>query len=143
MKPKIDPEIANKIEWMMAEDIDHIGKHLGMEIISIKKDELIARLPVDGRTVQPFGLLHGGASVVLAESLSSVGAWCNIDSSQMALGIEINANHIKAMRSGWVYGKATPIYIGRTTHVWECRIETETGELVSITRCTLAIVKRR
>ncbi len=120
-----------------------LGDHLGMEFVELTLDRVIATMPVDERTRQPFGLLHGGASVALAESLASTGAWLNIDETQASVvGIEINANHIRAVRSGTVTGTATPLHRGRSTQVWETRIVSESGELVSISRCTLAIVPK-
>ena len=98
-------------------------------------------MPVDQRTKQPFGLLHGGASVALAESLASIGGWLNVDDSKFAVvGIEINANHIRAVKSGHVTGTAVPLHRGAKTQVWEIRIADERGRLVCISRCTLAVV---
>ena len=98
-------------------------------------------MPVDKRTKQAFGLLHGGASVALAESLASVGGWLNCDEKKFAVvGIEINANHIKAKREGIVSGTAKPLHLGSKTQVWEIRISDEEDKLVSISRCTLAVV---
>ena len=115
---------------------------LGIEWVEMGKDYLIARMPVDARTHQPFGILHGGASVVLAETLGSTAAWLCLDdpTKQKVVGLEINANHIRAVASGWVYGKATPLHIGRTTQVWEIKITNEEGKLVCISRITMAII---
>ncbi len=123
-------------------DIDTITKHLGIEFTEAGEGYLMARMPVDGRTHQPFGLLHGGASVVLAESLGSVASWMLLDdpTQQRAVGLEVNANHLRAVRSGWVYGRCTPIHTGRTTHVWDIRITDEQGKLVCISRLTVAII---
>lgn len=123
-------------------DIDTITKHLGIEFTEAGEGYLIARMPVDGRTHQPFGILHGGASVVLAESLGSVASWMLLDdpTKQRAVGLEINANHLRAVRSGWVYGRCTPIHTGRTTHVWDIRITDEQSKLVCISRLTVAII---
>jgi 1,4-dihydroxy-2-naphthoyl-CoA hydrolase len=118
-------------------------QHLGIEFIEIGKDSITARMPVDKRTHQPYGLLHGGASVALAETLGSVAAHCAVDSTQYyCVGLDINANHLKAMRDGFVYGTTRPIHIGRSTHVWEIRIENEKKELVCISRITMAILAR-
>jgi 1,4-dihydroxy-2-naphthoyl-CoA hydrolase len=97
-------------------------------------------MPVDHRTKQPFGILHGGASVVLAESLGSMASVMVLDDmeKQRAVGLEINANHIRSVSSGWVYGKATPIHIGRTTHIWDIRITSEEQKLVCVVRLTVA-----
>lgn len=117
--------------------------HLGIEFTSISEDAIEARMPVDHRTQQPFGILHGGASVVLAESLGSLGSTCVIDpDTKMAVGVEINANHIRSVRDGYVYGKAAPIHLGRKVHVWEIRINNEEGKLVCISRLTIAIVDK-
>ncbi len=123
-------------------DIDTITKHLGIEFTEAGEGYLTARMPVDGRTHQPFGILHGGASVVLAESLGSVASWMLLDdpARQRAVGLEVNANHLRAVRSGWVYGRCTPIHTGRTTHVWDIRITDEQGKLVCISRLTVAII---
>jgi 1,4-dihydroxy-2-naphthoyl-CoA hydrolase len=123
-------------------DIDTITKHLGIEFTEAGEGYLIARMPVDGRTHQPFGILHGGASVVLAESLGSVASWMLLDdpTRQRAVGLEVNANHLRAVRAGWVYGRCTPIHTGRTTHVWDIRITDEQEKLVCISRLTVAII---
>jgi 1,4-dihydroxy-2-naphthoyl-CoA hydrolase len=115
--------------------------HLGMEMAGCGDDWLAMRMPVDARTHQPFGRLHGGASVALAESCGSVAAnWC-IDRSQfVAVGMEINANHLRPVRSGWVTATARPEAIGRTSHVWSIRIEDEGGRLICVSRITLAVI---
>ena len=122
--------------------VDSIVKHLGIEFIEVGDGYLVARMPVDGRTHQPFGLLHGGASVVLAESLGSTASWMLLDdpTQQRAVGLEINANHLRSVREGWVYGRCTPIHTGRTTHVWDVRITDEGGKLVCVSRLTVAII---
>ncbi|MBO0934317.1 hotdog fold thioesterase [Fibrella aquatilis] len=115
---------------------------LGIEMVSIADDLLVARMPVDARTQQPFGILHGGASVVLAESLGSLASTIRLPdpARQRAVGLEINANHIRSVRSGWVTGRCTPIHVGRTTHVWDIRITDEQDRLVCISRLTVAVV---
>lgn len=119
-------------------------EHVGIEFVEIGPDYLMAKMPVDHKTRQPLGLLHGGASVVLAETLGSVGATLLIDpTKQVAVGLEINANHIRSAKSGFVYGKATPIHIGKTTQVWEIRIQTEDHQLVAISRLTMAVLDRK
>ncbi|TVR15953.1 MAG: hotdog fold thioesterase [Balneolaceae bacterium] len=122
-----------------------MGDALGLEFLHISRNELRARMPVNENTIQPFGILHGGASVALAETLASVGAYLNLTSEKKAaVGLEINANHIKPVRiGGSVLGIAKPIHRGSQTQVWETRIETEDQKLVSISRCTLAIIDRR
>lgn len=118
----------------------NMGDHLGIEWTEFGDDYLIARMPVDHRTVQPFGLLHGGASCVLAETLGSVAATFCIDpTKQLAVGLEINANHIRSVRNGFVYGKVTPVHVGRSTHVWDIRITDEEQKLVCVSRLTVAI----
>jgi len=122
-----------------------MGDALGIEFEYMSRDEMRASMPVNDNTRQPFGILHGGASVALAETLASIGAYLNLtDDSKMAVGLEINANHIKPVRSGnKVTGVAKPIHRGAKTQVWQIRIETENGKLVCISRCTLAVVNRR
>lgn len=116
-------------------------EHLGIEILEVGSDLIRGRMPVDQRTHQPFGLLHGGASVALAETLGSMGASLYIDPEHvMAVGLEINANHLRAVTSGWVTGTARPIHIGRSTQVWDIRIEDERGRQTCISRLTMAIV---
>jgi 1,4-dihydroxy-2-naphthoyl-CoA hydrolase len=119
-------------------------EYLGIEFTEVGPDYLIARMPVDSRTHQPLGLLHGGASVVLAETLGSIAAYCCLDAEKhYPVGLEINANHIRSVSEGYVYGKTTPLHIGRSTHVWEIRITNETGQLVCISRITVAIKDRK
>lgn len=118
--------------------------HTGIEFIEVGKDYLIAKMPVDERTRQPLGLLHGGANVVLAETLGSVAASLLLNPAEKyAVGLEINANHIKSTRSGYVYGKCSPIHIGKGTHVWEIRITNENEQLVCISRITMAILDQK
>lgn len=115
--------------------------HLGIEFLEATDTYLTARMPVDHRTHQPFGILHGGASVVLAESLGSVASLLRIDiNTQRAVGVEVNANHLRSVSSGWVYGRCTPLHVGRTTHVWDIRITDEQDRLVCISRLTIAII---
>jgi 1,4-dihydroxy-2-naphthoyl-CoA hydrolase len=118
--------------------------HLGIEITQVGDNFIEARMPVDARTQQPLGLLHGGASVTLAETLGSVAATCCVDpDTQYCVGLDINANHIKSVRSGFVFGITSPIHIGKRTHVWEIRIVNETKELICISRITMAIIDKR
>lgn len=118
--------------------------HLGIEITELGEDRLRGTMSVDARTRQPFGLLHGGASVALAESLGSLAAWLCLEDPQRqaAVGLEINANHIRAVREGIVTGTARPEHLGRSTQVWSIRIEDEAGRLVCLSRLTMAIVER-
>ena len=116
---------------------------LGIELTAVTDDYLEGRMPVDGRSHQPMGLLHGGASVALAETLGSVAAALRLPdrTRQACVGLEINANHLKGVRGGWVRGRATPVHVGRSTQVWEIRIShEETGALVCISRLTMAVI---
>jgi 1,4-dihydroxy-2-naphthoyl-CoA hydrolase len=116
---------------------------LGIEMVEATRERVVARMPVGPRVHQPFGLLHGGASVALAETVASTAAWMNVDqSAEIVVGIEINANHLRAKRDGVVTATATPLHVGRRTQVWDVRIEDEEGRLVCASRCTLAVVPR-
>jgi len=116
---------------------------LGIEIIELTRERVVATMPVDGRTRQPFGILHGGASVALAETVASLGAVMNVDlEKSSAVGLEINANHLRAKRDGIVRATATPFHVGRSTQVWDVRIVDEEERPVCISRCTLAVVPR-
>lgn len=135
-------------EPLTAEELNARGgggmaNNVGIEFAEVGEDWLSARMPVDERTRQPFGILHGGASVVLAETLASVGCTRTLDRSKYrAVGLEINANHLAAARDGWVTGVARPLHMGRTTQVWEIRITNAEGKLSCISRCTMAIIAR-
>lgn len=119
-------------------------EHLGIEFTEIGADYLKATMPVDHRTKQPMGLLHGGASVALAETMGSVGATLCIDlNSQHAVGLEINANHIKSAKNGLVTGTARPVHMGRGTQVWSIEIHNDQNELVAISRITMAILNHK
>lgn len=118
--------------------------HLGIELIDIGEDHLTAKMPVDHRTHQPLGLLHGGASVALAETLGSLAASFCVDlKTQYCVGLEINANHVKGVRSGHVIGTTRPLHIGKRTHIWEIRITNEQNELVCVSRLTIAVIDRK
>ncbi len=117
---------------------------LGIEIVEVREDALVGRMPVDRRTVQPAGVLHGGASVALAETLASWAGYLSVDRERFhVVGQEINANHIRPVASGWVTATASPVNIGRRAHVWEIRIVDDSGRLVCISRCTLAVIEQR
>lgn len=117
---------------------------LGIEVVKAEKDEVIMTMPVDDRTHQPAGFLHGGASVLLAETAASVGAFLNVDQeNELVFGIEINANHVKSKREGQVTAKAKPLHIGKTTMVWEINITDEEENLISISRCTIGVVRKK
>lgn len=120
-----------------------LAENLGMEFTEIGADWMIARMPVDHRTHQPYGLLHGGASVALAETMGSIAAHCSIDSTKYyCVGLEINANHLKGVRDGFVYGTVKPVHRGRSTQVWEIRIANEQQELVCVSRITMAVLSK-
>ncbi len=127
-------------------EIIEIGKAtmveaLNIEFIEIGEDFLSARMPVDHRTIQPAGILHGGASVALAETLGSVAAnFCVDRSSKYCVGLDINANHIRSVRNGYVFGTARPLHQGKTTQVWEIKIENDRKQLVCISRLTMAVL---
>lgn len=132
------------LEQMVKAGRNTAAASLGIEYLEVGDDYVKGRMPVDERTVQPFGILHGGASVLLAETLGSMAAnYCLKGETQVAVGLDINANHIRSVTSGWVYGTARPIHIGSSTHVWEIRIETEDGKTTCISRLTMAVVERR
>ena len=117
---------------------------VGIEITDIGDDFICGKMPVDERTTQPFGLLHGGASAALAETLGSIGGGIKVYSNnETVVGIEINANHLKSARDGWVYGKATPIRIGKKIQVWNIEITNEDDDLICVSRLTLAVIKKK
>jgi 1,4-dihydroxy-2-naphthoyl-CoA hydrolase len=121
-----------------------MAEHLGIEFTEVGADFIAARMPVVEKTKQPMGLLHGGASVVLAETLGSVAAYCVINlEKQHAVGLEINANHVRGVSEGFVYGKALPLHIGKTTHVWEIKIVNEQNKLVCVSRITVAVLDKK
>ncbi len=137
-KEGITPESLNK--WSK----NTLAEQLGIEFITIGEDYLEARMPVDTRTHQPMGLLHGGASVSLAETMGSVAATLCVDQTKsFCVGLEINANHLKGVREGFVKGVTKPIHIGKTTQVWEIRITSEQDELVCISRITMAVLEKK
>ena len=116
---------------------------LGIEITDFGDEHISGKMPVDDRTKQPFGLLHGGASAAFAETLGSIGAGSQVDLEQYSVvGIELSSSHLKAVKNGWVYGKATPIRIGRTIQVWDINITNEKDETVCKSRLTLAVIKK-
>lgn len=117
---------------------------LGIEITSLEKGRVVATMPVDERTRQPFGLLHGGASVALAETAASVGAFELIDQeTEAAVGLEINANHIKGKKDGVVTATAAVLHQGKSTMIWEIKITDEQDQLICVSRCTMAVIKRK
>jgi uncharacterized protein (TIGR00369 family) len=117
---------------------------LGIEFKQIEKGKVVATMPVDDRTRQPFGLLHGGASVALAESVASIGAYELVNQeTEVVVGLEINANHIRGKRDGMVTATGTVLHQGRTTMVWDIKITDEQEQLISVSRCTIAVIKKR
>lgn len=118
------------------------ASNMGIELTEVGDDFLRGRMPVDARTVQPFGVLHGGASVLFAETLGSIAAnHCLRGENERAVGLEINANHLRPAGPGWVTGTARAVHVGGTTQVWEIRIENEQGKLTCISRITMAVIK--
>ena len=135
-KKNILKKINDKIENTMVST-------LGIEITDFGDQYISGKMPVDQRTIQPFGLLHGGASAAFAETLGSMGAGNQIDLVKYSIvGIELNSSHLKAVKEGWVYGKATPIRIGRTIQVWDIIINNEKNDIVCKSRLTLAVIKK-
>lgn len=136
-------------EYLELDAINSMSKgcmvdHLGIKFTEIGDDYLVATMPVDHRTKQPMGLLHGGASVALAETMGSVGSTVTIDlNKQYAVGLEINTNHIKSAKSGLVTGVAKPVHLGRSTQVWGIEIKNSDDQLVAVSRITLAILDRK
>jgi len=129
-------------EFLNEQSRQSIAGYIGIEVTEIGDDFVKARMPVDHRTTQPYGLLHGGASVTLAESLGSVaGTMCVNVPEEAVVGVEINANHLRTVRAGYVEGIARPLHLGRTTQVWEIKITNEEKKLVCVSRITLAVVK--
>jgi len=136
-KKPVSPQILAQIHEGTAPEF------LGMEFLEVGDDFITARIPVDHRTRQPFGLLHGGVSVVLAETLGSCGAQFACPEGFRAVGLDINANHLKGATQGWVTGITRPVHIGRSTHVWQIDLRNEAGELTCASRITMAILANR
>ena len=133
-------EILRKIEERTG---NTMVSTIGIEITDFGEEYLCGKMPVDDRTKQPFGLLHGGASVAFAETLGSMGAGMHVDlENYSVVGIEINSSHLKAMKEGWVYGKAVPIRIGRKIQVWDIDIKDQKDNMVCKSRLTLAVIKK-
>ena len=135
---------ASFLQKLRANATKHLGDTLGIELLELTKERVVATMPVDERTRQPFGILHGGASVALAETVASLAGTMNVDLEKFnVVGLEINANHIRAKSEGIVTGTATPIHIGRSTQIWEIRIVDEQQRPICISRCTLAVVPKQ
>ena len=124
-------------------DADSLGRTLGIDITEAGPARVVATMPVGPRVHQPLGYLHGGASVALAETVVSVGAYLAAPEGHAAFGMEINANHLRPMREGVLTAVATPVHVGTTTQVWQAELRDDAGRLVCVSRCTLAIVPRR
>ncbi len=141
----IEEEIKDKFEFFSRAGKKNMSHALGLEFEHISRTEMRASMPVNENTTQPMGILHGGASVALAETLASIGGYLNLsDKNKLVVGLEINANHVRPVPAGKkVIGTSKPIHRGSQTQVWETRIENEDGKLVSVSRCTLAVVKKR
>ena len=123
---------------------DTLASSIGLEITQFSDSRVCGKIPVDHRTKQPFGLLHGGASVALSETLGSMAGNLHVDSNvEMVVGIEINANHLKSVSSGWVHGMAQPIKIGRKIQVWKIEISNDDNDLICVSRLTLAVISKK
>jgi len=128
------------VELLTASTRKTADEHLGIEFLEVGDDYLVGRVPVDERTCQPYGLLHGGVSVVLAETLGSCGAAFSCPPGYRAVGLDINANHLRGVSSGWVTATARPLHRGRTTHVWQIELRDDAGNMSCISRITMAIL---
>ena len=132
------------VEYLNRFSNNTLAENLGIEITQIGEDYIEAKMPVDRRTHQPYGLLHGGASVALAETLGSIAAHCTVDDqNKYCVGLEINANHLKSVKNGFVTGIARPLHVGQRTHVWEIKITNDQKELVCVSRITMAVIDKR
>jgi len=131
------------VEEITAGNKDTAASHLGIEFLEVGDDFIRGRVPVDARTRQPYGLLHGGVSVVLAETLGSVAAHFSCGKGQRAVGLDINANHLRGVTQGWVTGTARPVHIGRTTQVWQIDMTNDEGQLTCVSRITMAVVEAK
>jgi 1,4-dihydroxy-2-naphthoyl-CoA hydrolase len=121
---------------------DTLVSNLGIEFTDISDDSITAKMPVDHRTIQPFGILHGGASLALAETLGSMASHLIVDNTRFAcVGMEINGNHIRPAGPGWVSGTVTAVHIGKKSHIWEIKINNDEGKLVCISRLTMAVIE--
>ena len=140
-RPDPDSPSADAVAEYLALASRGLADALGIEVVELAPERVVATMPVDDRTRQPFGVLHGGASVALAETAVSLGAWRSIDRTRFgAFGLEINANHVRAVAEGVVRVVATPVHRGRTTQVWTAEIRDDRERLVCVARCTMAVV---
>jgi len=143
MPPSMTPSDSAALADLTVAASHGLVNSLGIRMVEVTATRVVATMPVDDRTRQPYGILHGGASVALAETVASVAALANVDRGQfVAVGLEINANHVRAKSDGVVTATATPIHVGRTTQVWDVRIVDERERLVCVSRCTLAVRPR-
>jgi uncharacterized protein (TIGR00369 family) len=133
------PNLAT-VEALTAMHVNTTVAHLGIQFLEVGADFIRARAPVDSRTVQPMRILHGGVSVVVAETLGSCGAAFASPAGYRAVGLDINANHLRSVSEGWVTGVARPVHIGRTTHVWQIELTNDQGQLTCVSRITMAIL---
>jgi 1,4-dihydroxy-2-naphthoyl-CoA hydrolase len=134
---------SSSLEDLNSSSAGTLIEYLGIKFTEINADSIRGTMPVDARTKQPYGLLHGGASVALAETLGSMGASMCVDGKEFqCVGQEINANHVRAARTGWVTGTARPVHLGGRTHVWSIDIVNEDGKLVCTSRLTIAVIRR-
>lgn len=131
------------VEILTAHHEGTAPQHLGLEFLEVGDDFIRARVPVDARTRQPYGILHGGVSVVLAETLGSCGAAYSCEPGHRAVGLDINANHLRSASSGWVTGITRPVHRGRTTHVWQIELADDEGRPTCVSRITMAILAPR
>ncbi len=133
------------LDALQKRNANTMSEWLGIEFVEVTKEYLIARMPADHRTIQPLGVINGGAFCALAETVGSMAANLCIKEKEkfVAVGLDINANHVRSAFSGWVYGKASPIHIGKTTQVWEIKITDEQERLCCISRLTMSIIERK
>jgi len=135
------PYKLEDLQWMLK---DNMCEAIGIEITELTDNSIKGKMPVDHRTVQPMKILHGGASLALAESLGSIGSNLIVDTEKFAcVGLDINANHLRPASSGFVYAEATPIHVGKKTHVWSIEIKNEKGQMVCVSRLTMAVIEIR
>ncbi|MEO9101469.1 MAG: hotdog fold thioesterase [Burkholderiaceae bacterium] len=131
------------IERLVGSHVDTAVERLGIEFLEVGDDFIRGRVPVDKRTCQPYGLLHGGVSVVLAETLGSCGAAYAAPEGTRVVGLDINANHLRGATSGWVTGITRPVHVGRSTQVWQIEMTNDAGQLTCVSRITMAVLQRK
>ena len=136
-------EMTDQIDFDSLREKEGLVKDLGIEYVGLEPERVVMKMPVDGRHVQPLGYLHGGASVVLAETVATTGAWLNCPPGKVAFGSEINASHLRPKRSGTLTAVGTPVQVGSTNQVWEVWIHDEDDKPVCVSRCRLAVVDAR